>query len=81
MQLDALYLTMIEKEKNSDEILNCGPITYTVNTRKIEYFLLGNPRAAYILTSLIWRYELYFDPNISHFSHGQYKRTNGKVRI
>jgi hypothetical protein len=38
MQLDELYPTIIEKEnKNSDEILNCGPITYTVNTIKIEY--------------------------------------------
>jgi hypothetical protein len=48
MQLDKLYPTITEEEKNSDEMLNCGPIAYTVNTRKIEYLRLGKPRAAYI---------------------------------
>ncbi len=57
MQLDELYPTIIEKEKNSDEMLNCGPTTYTVNTIKIEYLPLhlGKPMAANILTLLIWR--------------------------
>ncbi len=55
MQLDELYLTVSEKEKNSDEILNCGPVTFTVNTREIEYLLLSKPRAAYILTLLVSR--------------------------
>jgi hypothetical protein len=55
MQLDKLYPTMTEKEKNSDEMLNCESITYTVNTIKIEYLPLGKPTAANILTLLVWR--------------------------
>ncbi len=43
-----------KRKKNSDEMLNCGPVTYTADTKKIEYLLLGNPTAAYILTSLVW---------------------------
>jgi hypothetical protein len=54
MQLDKLYPSITEKEKNSDEMLNCGPITYTVNTRKIEYPLRGKLTAANILTFLVW---------------------------
>jgi hypothetical protein len=58
MQFDKLYPTIIEEGKNSDEMLNCGHITYTVNTKKIEYPLLGKPRASYILTRLVWRESL-----------------------
>ncbi len=48
MQLDELYPTITEKEKNSDEMLNCGPITYIVNTIKIEYLSKSAPNAANI---------------------------------
>jgi hypothetical protein len=45
-----------KKRKNkSSEILNCGHITYSVNTVKIEYLPLGKSRAANILTLLVWR--------------------------
>jgi hypothetical protein len=51
----SLYPTITEKEnKNSNEILNCGLITYTVNTVKIEYPSLAKPTAANILTLLVW---------------------------
>jgi hypothetical protein len=55
MQLDELYSAITQKEKNSDEMLNCGPITYTGNTIKIEYLSLNYPTAANILTLLVWR--------------------------
>jgi len=44
-----------EKKKISDEMLNRAPITYTVNTIKIEYLPVGKPRGANILTLLVWR--------------------------
>jgi hypothetical protein len=53
MQLDKLYPTITEKEKKSDEMLNCGPTTCTVNTIKIEYLPLGKPTADNILTLLV----------------------------
>ncbi len=54
MQLHELCPTIIEKrKKNSSEILDCGHITYSVNTLKIEYFPLGKPTAANILTLLV----------------------------
>ncbi len=52
MQLDELYPTITEKDKHSDEMLNCGPITFNVNTIKIEYLPLGKPTAANTLTLL-----------------------------
>jgi len=73
MRLDELYPDITEKEKNSDEMLNCGPITYTVNTIKIEYLPIGNPTAANILTLLVWRLKLSFDPNMCYLFNGQYK--------
>jgi hypothetical protein len=57
MQLDELHPTITEKEKNSDEMLNCGPITHThtINTIKIKYRHLGTPTAANILTLVVWQ--------------------------
>jgi hypothetical protein len=52
-----------KKKKKADEMLNCKPITYTVNTVntiKIDYVPLGKPTAANILTLLVWRRELSF---------------------
>jgi hypothetical protein len=73
MQLDELYLTITEKEKNSHETLNCGPTTYTGNTIKIEYLPMGKPIAANILTLLVWWRELSFDAKISSLFNLQYK--------
>jgi hypothetical protein len=48
MQLDELYPTITEKEKNSDKMFNCEPITYTFNIIEIEYLPLGKPTAVNI---------------------------------
>jgi hypothetical protein len=37
VQFDELYPSITKKEKNSDEILNCGHIRDSVNTLKVEY--------------------------------------------
>ncbi len=79
MQLDKLYPTITEKEKNSDGMLNCGPITYTVNTVKIENLPLGKRRAVNILTLPVWRWELSFDAKISSLLNLQYKHLHSKI--
>jgi hypothetical protein len=56
MQLDELYPAITKKIKiNSAELLNCGHPRYTLNTVKFEYLPLGKPRAANILTLLVWQ--------------------------
>jgi hypothetical protein len=67
-----------KKKKRADEMLNCGPTTYTVNTMKIEYLPLGKPTAANILTLLVWRRELSFYPNMSHLFNLQHKHLHCK---
>ena len=44
-----------KRKKNSSKILNCGHITYAVNTLKFEYLPLGKPMAANILALLVWQ--------------------------
>ena len=71
MQFDKLY--PIIRKKNSSKILNCGHITYAVNTLKFEYLPLGKPMAANILTLLVWLWELSFDAKMSILARLQYK--------
>jgi hypothetical protein len=55
MQLDECYPTIAKK--NSSEILNCGYITYNVNTLKIEYLDPDSVWARHILNLLVWQPE------------------------
>jgi hypothetical protein len=54
MELDELYPTIMKKEKNHAEILDCCHPTYTVNTFKFEYLGLCTPKAAHILNLVVW---------------------------
>jgi hypothetical protein len=53
MQLDELYPNITGKEKKFDQMLNCGPMAYTVNIIKIEYLPLGKPMVPNIVTLLV----------------------------
>ncbi len=80
MQLDELYPTITKKEKNSSEIFNCGHITYSVNTFKIEYLGPGSIWAPHILNLLVSRRELLFDIKMLNFFYKQYKRFHCKIK-
>ncbi len=54
--------------------------TQKMTTIKIEYLPLDKPRAAYILTLLVWHWELSFGANRLHFSRGQHKHLHCKLQ-